>query len=427
MARRDRVNVITKQIGIPLNISKGIEELVGDEAGQIIVNGFFTSDEKDEIGDIITKKATVNAIPKYREWGNIRYMHMPKPVAKVLAIGKDDGLKWNEVKIQVVDPEAVFQVRNGLLKALSVGIIIWSFDDIEIEDDGTWIINNYDLVEISLVDHPANYDAKLFLDDDKAINITNDVRQMVAAQGLAMVAKVLGSTVSPKDNTIQEESDMANVDKDLLQELEEVTTEEVEEVTEEIVPAEEIEVELDLEAEAVEEEIEVELSLDLTEEIVEEPVSDSEDLDISEEEVIEEDVTEVQQYTFAPETIQEIVNLVVKGLADALAEVSPEVPEETEEQVEVELVAEVDEPVQEDESTLEDAQAKIASLEAQIAELNAPDVREGRLNVGALPDEVVEEVGEEDKNNTSTNRGVLTDALKNYMSQSQVTVIRPRS
>jgi hypothetical protein len=447
--RRDRANTITKHIGIPLDISKGIEEA---EVG-IIVNGYFTSDEKDEVGDIITKEATENAIPKYRQWGNIRYMHQAKPVAKVLAIGKDDGLKWNEVRIQVLDPEAVFQVRNGLLKALSVGIIIWSFDDIEMLDDGTWIIHNYDLVEISLVDHPANYDAQLFLDEDKAVAITNDIRQMATAQGLTMVAKVLGATVAPSETTLEEESDMAD-NKELLPEGEEIV-EELEETE-----AEEVELDLeseDIDEEEIEEEVEeIELSLEETEEeVVEEELAlepeeeileaeeelsvDSEEeeeitvemaeedeglLDISEEETIEESDAEAENtFTFAPETIQEIVNLVVRGLAEALAEASPEVLEE--EQVEVELDADVDEPAQEDEMTLEDAQVKIASLQAQLDELTAPDERDGKIITGELPHEVVEEIDEEEE--SSESKGVLNDALAKYMSQDPVVVIRRRS
>jgi hypothetical protein len=443
--RRDRANTITKHIGIPLDISKGIEEA---EVG-IIVNGYFTSDEKDEVGDIITKEATENAIPKYRQWGNIRYMHQAKPVAKVLAIGKDDGLKWNEVRIQVLDPEAVFQVRNGLLKALSVGIIIWSFDDIEMLDDGTWIIHNYDLVEISLVDHPANYDAQLFLDEDKAVAITNDIRQMATAQGLTMVAKVLGATVAPSETTLEEESDMAD-NKELLpegeeivEELEETEAEEVEldleseDIDEEEIEEEVEEIELSLEEteeEVVEEELALEPEEELVPEVEEEEVleaeeelsvdSEEEEVDISEEETIEESDAEAENtFTFAPETIQEIVNLVVRGLAEALAEASPEVLEE--EQVEVELDADVDEPAQEDEMTLEDAQVKIASLQAQLDELTAPDERDGKIITGELPHEVVEELDEEEE--SSESKGVLNDALAKYMSQDPVIVIRPRS
>ena len=206
MASRDQ-KFITKHLGIPLE--KGFETL---EDGSITVRGFFTSDNVDEIGDTITRKATENAIPKYREWGNIRYMHLPKPVAKVLNIGKEDGLKWNEVEIQVIDPEAIFQVKNGLLKALSVGIIIKSFDDIEIDQETfAWTINAYDLAEISLVDHPANYDARLFLDNEKNIPVSMELRQLVAANGFAVVTKALGAVSVLKEGII----DMDQLERDL--------------------------------------------------------------------------------------------------------------------------------------------------------------------------------------------------------------------
>lgn len=147
---------LRKIIGVPL-VEKS---LLRKDDGTLIVRGFFTSDQQDEHGDIITRAATERAVPKYRRWGNIRYMHLPKPVAKVVRIGTDDGLEWNEIEIKVIDPQTVFEVENGLLSALSVGILI-KWDDIEEGEGGSWIINDYLLGEISLVDHPANYDAVL--------------------------------------------------------------------------------------------------------------------------------------------------------------------------------------------------------------------------------------------------------------------------
>jgi len=144
-----------KTIGVPLE--KSVKK---NDDGSVVVRGFFTSDRADELGDIITRGATERAIPKYRQWGNIRYMHLPQPVAKVVSIGAEDGLEWNEVEIKVIDPKAVFEVEQGLLQALSVGILI-NFEDIDFLEDGGLIINDYLLAEISLVDHPANYDAVL--------------------------------------------------------------------------------------------------------------------------------------------------------------------------------------------------------------------------------------------------------------------------
>lgn len=428
--RRDRVNAITKSIGIPLDITKGIEEAnVG-----IIVSGFFTSDEVDEVGDIITRDATEEAIPKYREWGNIRYMHQAKPVAKVLGIGKDDGLKWNEVKINVIDPEAVFQVRNGLLKALSVGIIIWSWDDIEISDDGTWIIHHYDLVEISLVDHPANYDARLFLDDDKAVPVTNEIRQLVSTEGFAVVAKALGA-VSPVE-LLEEESGMAEtlettLEEEIVEEAEEVLTEElVLETEKEEVLTEEL-----IEETEEEEVLTEELVLEAEEEIVE-PVEEvlTEELDMGEEETIEE-VTDESTLSVDDEGAEEILTLsasklqlLVKGmvedLLDTMQEVAPEVPEE-EEQVETELSAEEDEPS--DEQTLaerlEELEEENEKLQKELSGLKEIQNRKGLIQSDDLPHEVAEEMDENEDE-----PDLIRDALKKHLSQpSRVAVIRPRS
>ena len=144
-----------KIIGIPL--VKDAEPSTDDFP---VVRGNFTSDRPDEMGDIITRAATERALPKYRQWSNVRYMHQPKPVAKVTRIGAEDGLAWNEVEIKIIDPQAQFDVKEGLLQALSIGILV-KFDDVDFLEDGGLVINDYLLAEISLVDHPANYDAAL--------------------------------------------------------------------------------------------------------------------------------------------------------------------------------------------------------------------------------------------------------------------------
>lgn len=169
-----RPDMRQKVLGVPLS-----KDFSKNDEGALFVRGYFTSDNTDELGDIITRGATERAIPKYRQWSNIRYMHMPKPVGKVVRIGTTDGLEWNEVEIKVIDPQAVFEVEQGLLSALSVGILI-RIEDIDFNDNGGWTINDYQLAEISLVDHPANYDA--FLKD------------LPVEQGLRVLARSHGTT-----------------------------------------------------------------------------------------------------------------------------------------------------------------------------------------------------------------------------------------
>ena len=459
MTRRGQY--IQKHIGVPL--AKSFDTLTD---GSIIVPGFFTSDKMDEVGDVITKKATIAAIPKYRQWGNIRYMHMPKPVAKVIRIGKEDGLKWNEVEIHVLDPEAIFQVKNGLLKALSVGIIIRSWDDIDIDEStGGWIINNYDLAEISLVDHPANYDAQLFLDEDKVVPVSTDLRRMVADHGFAMVSKALGAVTSP---VTEEIISMDKLEKALQTEVEEIVAEEIVEeelelsvdAAEEVEETEELELSVDEdeeeaaeEAEEVSEEAEEEAPVEEEEAVVEEVLEDmdvrlvDEDeendpdsilfdaLEADEEKELDEEENEVD--TIEAESIEDTVEAefsiedsvkeltaTVKALVEALSEAEAEAHED--EQPEAEKVESVEEAVVDETETEEN---DLLSLQLQVAELTEivagfmkPAKRLGKVKSINLPHEDTEEIEEEKE----LKPDLLNDAVSNYLSKAPRITIRER-
>lgn len=186
-----------KVFGIPLR-----KEVQRTPDGALVVRGYFTSDRKDEVGDIITRAATEKAIPRFRQWSNVRYMHLPRPVAKVTRIGVQDGLEWNEVEIKVIDPQTIFEVENGLLTALSVGILV-NFDDVEFLEDGGWVINQYTLAEISLVDHPANYDARL-----KDVSVDQNLRMLAREYGMNALAHSMQAL-------LEREVSMENENKDI--------------------------------------------------------------------------------------------------------------------------------------------------------------------------------------------------------------------
>jgi len=180
------------------SLNKSMEKT---ERSSLLISGYFTSDNKDEYGDIITRAATETALPKYRQWKNIRLMHQPIPVGKVTRIGEEDGLEWNELEIEVIDPHAIFLVENGLLPALSIGIFV-DYKDLDPLQDGGYVINAYTLAEISLVDHPANYDALL-----RSLPVDQSVALMVRTFGLESVSSAIqaieGST--PESQPVIEE------------------------------------------------------------------------------------------------------------------------------------------------------------------------------------------------------------------------------
>ena len=147
-----------------------IGKSVDSGTGQALMRYIFTSDAMDEMGDIITMEATEKATERWREWRNVRFQHNPdRPIGKAVRIGKADGLAWNEMDVRIDDPNILplTQGDDPVLAGASVGIIVKDFD---VNDDEeakkraggwpAWTITDYDFVEISLVDHPANYDAK---------------------------------------------------------------------------------------------------------------------------------------------------------------------------------------------------------------------------------------------------------------------------
>lgn len=187
-----------KHLGVPLE--KEIKK-AGD--GSILVRGYFTSDNIDQVGDLITKEATVAALAAYRQFGNVRLMHQPIPVGKVIRAGEEDGLAWNEVEIKVIDKQAISMVETGLLVALSVGIY-FDLSDVTQRSDGTLVINRYLLAEISLVDHPANYDALL------QVKTADALRSLVADRGLADVAKSM--TTLLEELSMEKEAEVTQVE-----------------------------------------------------------------------------------------------------------------------------------------------------------------------------------------------------------------------
>jgi len=180
---------LSKVYGVPVE-----KVAMAPEGGSVVMRGFFTSDAVDMTGDTITRSATKKAIGTYRRWANLRLMHQPMPVGKVLRIGEEDGLAWNELELEVIDPQAIFMVERGLVTALSVGILV-NMDAVEInKDTGGFIINDYLMAEISLVDHPANYDAALSYGKGSSIELDPVIRARLAHEGKIALKSIFAIT-----------------------------------------------------------------------------------------------------------------------------------------------------------------------------------------------------------------------------------------
>ncbi len=132
------------------DISK-TEEL---DDGTLKVWGVASTEMKDSDGEIITAEAMKAALSGYMKFGAVREMHQPKAAGTALEINVRDDNGVTEFCAHIVDSEAVKKVRANVYKGFSIGGNVLKRDDLN-----KTIITGLNLVEVSLVDRPANPEA----------------------------------------------------------------------------------------------------------------------------------------------------------------------------------------------------------------------------------------------------------------------------
>jgi hypothetical protein len=138
-----------------------------------VVSGFATLDNIDRQKDIVTAEASMKAFSKFR--GNIREMHQPLAVGKMVAFKEDKYFDPETKKfysgvyvsayVSKGAQDTWEKVLDGTLSGFSIGGKMNKWDDAYDEkiDSTIRIIKEYDLVELSLVDTPANQLANIVL------------------------------------------------------------------------------------------------------------------------------------------------------------------------------------------------------------------------------------------------------------------------
>ena len=135
------------------------------------VSGFASLDNIDKQDDIVTAEASMEAFAKFR--GNIREMHQPLAVGKMVSFKADKYFDpetkkfYNGVYVSAYVSKGAQdtweKVLDGTLQGFSIGGRMNKWDDgyDEKSDKAIRIIKQYDLVELSLVDSPANQFANI--------------------------------------------------------------------------------------------------------------------------------------------------------------------------------------------------------------------------------------------------------------------------
>lgn len=135
------------------------------------VSGFATLDNIDRHGDVVTSDASEKAFARFR--GNLREMHQPIAVGKVVSFkpqdffDKETGQHFKGIYVDAYISKGAQdtweKVLDQTLTGFSIGgnIVEASYEPGDSEEDNR-IIKDYELMELSLVDNPANPLANIF-------------------------------------------------------------------------------------------------------------------------------------------------------------------------------------------------------------------------------------------------------------------------
>ena len=141
------------------------------DEGRRIVSGFASLDNLDKQDDIVTTEASMDAFAKFR--GNIREMHQPSAVGKMVSFKEEKYFDPESKKfykgvfvsayISKGAQDAWEKVLDGTYTGFSIGGRMNKWDDAydEKADKTIRVIKEYDLIELSLVDSPANQFANI--------------------------------------------------------------------------------------------------------------------------------------------------------------------------------------------------------------------------------------------------------------------------
>ena len=137
-----------------------------------LVSGWASLDNADSQGDVVLKEANQRAFSRFR--GNIREMHQPIAVGRMVDFKEDSYFDqetqkfYNGIFVTVYVSKGAQdtweKVLDGTLQGFSIGGAIIDSETQWVKDAGRAIrfVKDYELVELSLVDSPANQLANVF-------------------------------------------------------------------------------------------------------------------------------------------------------------------------------------------------------------------------------------------------------------------------
>ena len=158
------------------------------EDGSLLVYGKATDDSLDIDQQICDDTWLSSAMPEwFKTGGNIREQH--SSIAAGVAKEYESKADGHYISVLVVDPISVKKVESGVLKGFSIGIK--SPRVVRDQKAANGRIIDGQIVEVSLVDRPANPNAKLML-----------AKSVEGEANLVQVEELVETTIETKDKSM---------------------------------------------------------------------------------------------------------------------------------------------------------------------------------------------------------------------------------
>lgn len=170
------------------------------------VSGFATLDNIDSQGDVVTQEASAKAFARAR--GNLREMHQPLAVGRVVDFREDEFFDQESgefyrgifvtARVSTGAEDTWQKVLDGTLSGFSIGGEINEASNEFVKEAGRTVrfITDYDLVELSLVDNPANQLANVF-------SIQKSATGSVTVEGMVAETVIESVFICRKDNEVK--------------------------------------------------------------------------------------------------------------------------------------------------------------------------------------------------------------------------------
>ncbi len=130
-----------------------ISKVEPQDDGTLKVWGYASSGAVDSDGEVVSPDAMKQAIPDYMKFGAVREMHQPLAAGTAIEANVEDDGK-TAFGAHIVDPVAVKKVTASVYKGFSIGGKVTKRDE-----KNSKLITGLKLIEVSLVDRPANPEA----------------------------------------------------------------------------------------------------------------------------------------------------------------------------------------------------------------------------------------------------------------------------